>query len=132
MQARSKGVLVGLSENIIRAILPKVQKAANTIGEEMVADVKQSLGRQYPPSGPPDVGPPARRTGHLQDGVGHSQETAASSVIETVYSARPEGNPMVPEWLERGTPTAAPRPYMKPARDRLAATIAARFAALMK
>ena len=127
---------MGLAENIITAMLPHLQKAASTIGDETVTDIKGELGkRQYPPlSGPPEVGPPARRKGHLQDGVGHTQETLSTSVVETIHSTRPQGNSMVPEWMERGTPDGrvARRPYMKPARDRLAETISVRLAELLK
>ncbi len=116
-----------MPEEITALIRSKVSEALDAIGKVTVEGIQRDLSTPYPPSGPAGIGPPARRTGQLQQGVIHYQEQTTTEVVEYIHSTRPPerkwDDPETPQHLEFGTSQAAPRPYMTPARDRLAATI---------
>jgi|ERR1035437_1689222 hypothetical protein len=129
-------------DSIQASLRLRLSQIAEEIGQETVVDIKEALGRQYPPSGPANVGPPAHRTGNLQAGVDYTVADLNPTTIRITISsirepeARKGSSYMVPEWLEngipesleRGTPRVAPRPYMGPAADRVAETLAQKVA----
>lgn len=91
----------------------RVYAAMDATADLSVTTIKAEIGIQYPPASTPG-NPPHRRTGNLQNGVQQITMENENSVTSHIGSARVEGNPRVPSYLEFGTKRMAARPYMSP------------------
>ena len=59
----------------------------------------------------------------MQDGIDYSLNVSQQQVAVTISSTRLGDNPEVPKFLEWGTSKMAPRPYMRPAKNRGSRTV---------
>lgn len=98
-----------ISDKVLPWFTGKLPAAMEALGIRAAAEVSNSIDTPYPPASSPN-NPPHKRTGNLQAGVEHTEGDAET----TISSARAEGNPNVPRFLEFGTAKMAARPYMRP------------------
>ncbi len=108
-------------------LLSRLPGAAQLIMEATVSDIKESLSVECPTQYSSGIGsrrhsspgePPYRETGRLQDGVAGEVQNNLPEEIDIEITSRRAGTPLVPSYLEFGTPKMAARPYMGPARNR--------------
>lgn len=98
-------------DQVIQKLSRSLARAFEKAGAREESNIQEMIGTPYPPASSPGT-PPHRRTGNLQDGVGHDVRLRGRSVVLTMFSNRAAGDPRVPIYLEYGTGKVAPRPYM--------------------
>lgn len=106
-----------ISDSVNKWYDRRMPLAIEAVGIACAADVAISISEPFPPASAP-VSPPHKRTGNLEAGVSHSESRDGGDYVTTIKSARAEGNPSVPLFLEFGTSKMAERPYMGPAKLR--------------
>jgi hypothetical protein len=99
----------------------KLPPAMEALGIRAAAEVANSIDEPYPPASSPG-NPPHRRTGNLRAGVEHTEDSSGTET--TISSARAQGDPRVPVYLEFGTHKMAARPYMRPVMNNGAELVA--------
>src|SRR4051812_26774339 len=100
------------SEEVLKKLTAKFQKAAKDTGKEAVRELKQTLSEPYPPASKPGE-PPHKRTGELQQSVGYEVTTEDKVVKLTLKVTADHAF-----YLEYGTATLAPRPFFRRAFDK--------------
>ncbi len=127
------GVLATQANRILQRALPAALQA---IADDTTAYIRDEIsfpcpvyngnpvqvttrgGVHHDPQG---VGPPYRESGALLAGISSSIAIRkGEEAVVTIKSSR-NGSSFVPKQLEFGHPSAPPYPYMRPARNRMAA-----------
>lgn len=91
----------------------RLPRAMEALGIRAAGLITQELDTPFPPASKPGESP-HKRTGNLQAGVSHAESREGDEYVTRLTSARAEGSPDVPIFLEKGTYKMAPRPYMVP------------------
>ena len=102
-------------DDIKTLLRKKISDALDLMGDVTVEETKEQLSIPYEKYGASteattpvvsDSGEvnmdhfPHRRTGNLEQGVGHVQVAYPDRIVETIYSGRADGDPRVPYVLE--------------------------------
>lgn len=140
--------VISFTESVIAHHRQATVKTMEDIGSLIEVDIKERICEPWPPASLP-YNYPHRRTGLLRAGIGHDTSEEPDAVVETIYSSRAGGDPMVPVYLEGGTDGPrifevrlgvrrsidrgrggmAPRPYMTPAMNDWAPRLSGEIAA---
>jgi len=110
--------------SVMRWLMPKLPGILDAIGRETVADIKARLSTPCPAyHGEGKHSPPGQEpymeSGALVHGMKYQVEMSDTPSVAIISTRTWEGdNPNVPFFLEYGTKRMAPRPYMRPARNR--------------
>lgn len=113
--------MAGPIDEIMADIGRQVKGIMETLGPEMVEDVREYIGEPYPPASAPGQ-PPHKRSGELAASVSYR-------VVElgpNVYTLELEVAAEHAVYLEEGTATMAPRPFKGPMEQKWEGIVAQR------
>lgn len=112
----------------LTAFLARVDRYEQNLLNELADQAQQVAKDSMGPAGPNPPSqpgrPPHRQTSRLHEGVvaEHANGTHSAQVVSTRTGGKPgTEDENVPGYLEFGTRNMAPRPYMRPAYDRVRA-----------
>jgi hypothetical protein len=108
------------TDDIIAELQDGFSRTMESVGGEMVADIRESIsvpvqyrGGYIIRSAADGQTPPRYETGALWRGVQmvNTVDRGAATATLAVYVDRQGGHPMVPQWLDQGTKKMVKRPY---------------------
>ena len=100
-------------QSFIRGLTGKIKKAMNDIGKEEVRNIQRTIDTPGPEPSQPGR-PPHMQTEELHDSIGSQVHQANATKVNLTFFADAEHA----EYMEFGTKTIAPRPFLRPHRDR--------------